>query len=624
MEMHVRIFVFIGMFALVMLAASSDSLAQSQRVFKKSLPQKEIIDAGSNTYYITLPSGYETSNRDWPVLLFLHGGGGLIEGRRAIGPHRIAGELEHYPFIVVTPMVGRPRGWSNEFHLGVLNTLLDEVLANYRADSARVYVTGVSMGGSGTWALAIDSPDRFAAIAPVSYGSKKDQDLARIKDLPISIYHCVLDHKAPYRKSAESFAALEKLGADVTLTSYPLGGLDGNPHDGWARTYSNLAFYEWLLKHRKGPDGKIVREAFPPADANDEFGAIFAEFSRELFRGYRQHQGFTDIQGGPQAGTQFSLPIRNPFSEPMKVGVTWEGGLQNGWRITTTPSQTVVGPGEQVTIRFEAQMQRADRVFPRPTCRVVYSAGDETGQFEILLPMHIDGYLRANRPTLKALPVKASPNIDGKLTDETWQRPPDVVNFQSETLDVAPSVRTEAWLSYDASHLYVAMRCEEPQLIVPAGKAADRRDKSLWQGDSVEILLDTARDRKDMRYYYRIERALRRKNPDKLRTFYQFIIDPGGALLDTRIPDRKFDAGAKVATSQTETGWTVEIAIPFESLGMDAPTAESQIGIALCRKRLAREAKGDWPAAAEMNAQYPPLNGNNHRKEHYADMRFQP
>jgi predicted peptidase len=120
------------------------------------------------------------------------------------------------------------------------------VLADYRVDPDRIYLTGLSMGGSGTWTLAGEYPEYFAAIVPIC-GSGDPQDAKRLKELPIWVFHGAKDEAVPLSRSEEMVKALKEEGAEVKFTIYPEAG-----HDSWTETYNNPELYQWLLKHKRG------------------------------------------------------------------------------------------------------------------------------------------------------------------------------------------------------------------------------------------------------------------------------------------------------------------------------------------------------------------------------------
>ena len=195
-------------------------------------------------YLLYLPKEYEEGDEAWPLLLFLHGAGergdslGLVKRH---GPPKLIAQGQDLPFIVVSPQE-RPDSWWNPYDL---DALLDDVIARYRVDEDRVYVTGLSMGGFGTWGLIALNPDRFAAAAPIC-GGGTPRLMCRAGRLPVWAFHGAEDPTVPLRRSEEMVDALAACGGDVRLTIYP-----GVGHDSWTRTYANPEFYDWLLAHRR-------------------------------------------------------------------------------------------------------------------------------------------------------------------------------------------------------------------------------------------------------------------------------------------------------------------------------------------------------------------------------------
>ena len=122
---------------------------------------------------------------------------------------------------------------------------LDEIVSRYRIDEDRIYLTGLSMGGYGTWALAIAYPDRFAAIAPICGGGRADQ-VARISHVPTWVFHGALDSGVPLSRSVTMVDALKKAEGNVKFTIYP-----NAKHDSWTETYNNPELYGWFLEQKR-------------------------------------------------------------------------------------------------------------------------------------------------------------------------------------------------------------------------------------------------------------------------------------------------------------------------------------------------------------------------------------
>src|SRR5260221_10562017 len=149
--------------------------------------EKQIVKNVKAGYLLYLPKDYgKEADKKWPLIMFLHGSGESgtdIEKVKVHGPPKLAAAGKEMPFIVVSPQ-SPGGGWNNE----VLINLLDDVQKSYGVDPDRVYLTGLSMGGFGTWALAMEFPERFAAIAPICGGGQAFR-VRRIKDVPGGVFH---------------------------------------------------------------------------------------------------------------------------------------------------------------------------------------------------------------------------------------------------------------------------------------------------------------------------------------------------------------------------------------------------------------------------------------------------
>jgi predicted peptidase len=207
-------------------------------------------------YLLFLPEGYDANAaKRWPMILFLHGAGerGTNVWKVAThGPPKNVATHPDFPFIVVSPQCAERHVWSRD----VLLALLDEITAKYAVDTNRVYLTGLSMGGYGTWDLGMTYPERFAAIVPICGGgqllsvilSSREKGRA-FKTLGVWAFHGGKDPTVPLEESQRMVNALKKVGVkDVQLTIYPDAG-----HDSWTEAYKNPELYEWLLTHERKP-----------------------------------------------------------------------------------------------------------------------------------------------------------------------------------------------------------------------------------------------------------------------------------------------------------------------------------------------------------------------------------
>jgi len=159
---------------------------------------------------------------------------------------------ERFPALVVFPQASRGYVWC-DFNLAAAAAALDDVEQRYNVDRDRIYVTGISMGGYGTWLLALQQPERFAAIVPVCGGldrSASGLDVAeaaqRLKSIPQWVFHGDADAVIPVDESRAMVHALREAGADVRYTEYP-----GVQHNSWDRAYADPKLMPWLLRHRR-------------------------------------------------------------------------------------------------------------------------------------------------------------------------------------------------------------------------------------------------------------------------------------------------------------------------------------------------------------------------------------
>jgi predicted peptidase len=217
--------------------------------------ERQITVTIRTRYLLYLPKGCEKGDpkkarRRWPLMLFLHGAGERGENLDLVkkhGPPKLVAQGKDFPFILVSPQCPRSQWWTVE----VLTALLDEIMNNYPVDPDRVYVTGLSMGGFGTWALAGAAPTHFAAIVPIC-GRGNSRDAAKLKHLPMWVFHGARDRVVPTRWSQQMVDAVKAAGSTkVKLTIYPEAG-----HDSWTKAYDDPELYKWLLAQKRAKSDK--------------------------------------------------------------------------------------------------------------------------------------------------------------------------------------------------------------------------------------------------------------------------------------------------------------------------------------------------------------------------------
>ncbi|MDB5308875.1 MAG: hypothetical protein JWO38_3077 [Gemmataceae bacterium] len=205
-------------------------------------------DGSTSPYVVFVPHDYD-GKKDYPVILFLHGAGETKGGSKepvevGIGP-AIKKHEKTFPFIVVIPQ-SEKRTWKADSDDGkrALGEL-DETLKAYKTDPTRVYLTGLSMGGYGTWSLAAAHPDRWAAIVPVC-GGGNPKTAETIKAIPTWVFHGDKDAAVPVKQSQVMVEALKAAGGKPKYTEYP-----GVGHNSWDAAYGEKKLFPWLLEQKK-------------------------------------------------------------------------------------------------------------------------------------------------------------------------------------------------------------------------------------------------------------------------------------------------------------------------------------------------------------------------------------
>jgi len=216
-------------------------IGQHPQVFEK------VITKTLNCQYLLfLPEDYEKKQQRWPMILFLHGVGERGSDLNLVkkhGPPKIIENRKDFPFIVVSPQCPQGQWWTEKVE--VLINLLDDIINRYNVDTERVYLTGLSMGGYGTWTLAAAHPERFAAIAPICGGGERYM-ADKFRKVSVWAFHGAKDNVVPVAKSEEIVNAINACGGNAKLTVYPNAA-----HDSWTVTYDNPELYDWFLRHRK-------------------------------------------------------------------------------------------------------------------------------------------------------------------------------------------------------------------------------------------------------------------------------------------------------------------------------------------------------------------------------------
>ena len=244
---HGRLFLLIGLYLI-----TTPGMAQTDGPVTKAnqTPQSLVLanSDGKLHYWLFLPSGYEPADAEtkWPLMIFLHGhgerGDDLAKVKLWGPPKRVASQPD-FPFVVVSPqLTDQVHSWQ----MGPLEELVKHSVSSLNVDPNRVYLTGLSMGGRGAWALAARMPKQFAAVIPICGGGKPNT-ASTLVNLPIWAFHGDADRVVPVTETTRMVKSIKEAGGkQVKMTIYP-----GVRHNSWSQTYANPEIYEWLLQQKR-------------------------------------------------------------------------------------------------------------------------------------------------------------------------------------------------------------------------------------------------------------------------------------------------------------------------------------------------------------------------------------
>jgi predicted peptidase len=236
----------VGVFVLSLLSSPSRADAAETKTGFLDRVHKD-ADGKEAKYVLFVPRGYK-GDKAYPLILFLHGSGERVGGTKepvevGIGS-AIKKREKDFPCLVIFPRAEKT--WRADSADGKRAlAILEEVEKEYKIDGKRVYLTGLSMGGYGTWSLAVAKPDKWAAIVPIC-GSGDPSKAAKIKGVPCWCFHGDADKAVKVESSRKMIAALKEAGGDPKYTEYPDVG-----HNSWDKAYATKELYEWLLKQHK-------------------------------------------------------------------------------------------------------------------------------------------------------------------------------------------------------------------------------------------------------------------------------------------------------------------------------------------------------------------------------------
>jgi predicted peptidase len=199
-------------------------------------------------FWLYVPSNYAEVD-ELPCMMFLHGMGERGDDLALVkkwGPPKLIEEGAESPFILISPQCPKDIKWETNH----LVQILDAVEGSTKVDKQRVYLTGLSMGGYGTWAMLAACPDRIAAAVPIC-GGGDPATAEKMTNVPIWAFHGDADTVVALERSQTMVDAVNKAGGNATFKIY-----EGVGHNSWSETYGNQEVYDWLMSHTRNEDEK--------------------------------------------------------------------------------------------------------------------------------------------------------------------------------------------------------------------------------------------------------------------------------------------------------------------------------------------------------------------------------
>jgi len=207
----------------------------------KPLPPREY------RYFLSTPDDYDPAKESLPLIVFLHGAGSRGDDINLIKEHgipKLFAEKSPLRVVTVSPQCDTDMVWNAQVY--ELKQFIDWIVEKYNIDKNRISITGLSMGGFGTWAMGMTFPDYFSAMAPVCGGNGMVWLAGLLKDIPIRAFHGTEDDVVFANCSIDMVNAVNAAGGNAELFLY-----EGAGHDTWIQAYEQTDTIEWLMKQVK-------------------------------------------------------------------------------------------------------------------------------------------------------------------------------------------------------------------------------------------------------------------------------------------------------------------------------------------------------------------------------------
>ncbi len=252
--------------AALVIGAVSTTQAQDNEMKTTGYLNKTVaVNETEDQYVVYVPEDY-TADRAWPLIVFLHGAGERGDDNETPLKQGIVNAIKkdptRFPAIVLIPQCPKEQDW-NTCH-DSLDAQMAATQEQYNIDNKRIYLTGLSMGGYGTWLWGAIHTDTFAALMPICgggdpydiqkllnvgggnpYGSMASR-LRALATVPIWAFHGGSDSVVPVERSRDMVAAIKERGGNIKYTEF-----EGVDHNSWDKAYQETESIEWLLKQKK-------------------------------------------------------------------------------------------------------------------------------------------------------------------------------------------------------------------------------------------------------------------------------------------------------------------------------------------------------------------------------------
>ena len=366
-----------------------------------------------------------------------------------------------------------------------------------------------------------------------------------------TVYAGHVHRYAKYERNNANYYTLGTTGGGSALRGSPFGEFD---------------HASWITMTDDGPRMmNLTLDGMLPED-------VTTEADQKFWRSLKFIGNFSETF--PFKDKILTLPLENPLNSTLSAQFSWILPISDHWKVTPRRSFVELAPGEKKELQFiVSHGGDVSTYFPLPRMLSHFHGEEEQFHFErtISLPLDLTDHVKKYPERTQISSTGSMLVINGQLDEEPWQGAPTIPRLIPRQADGYTPFDTEAWMTYDDSFLYVAVRCHEPVLRDILSEATTR-DGNVRNDDSIELMLDINNDKK---------------------TFYHFAVNSGGVLYDARRDDQKWDSTAILASEKEEGAWTVEMAIPLKEINA-YPAAHRVWGFQMARNRPRFEEKKSY------------------------------